>query len=69
MDALLIGDSVGMVVLGYPDTTLVTMEEILHHTRAVTRGSEAGGGKALLLAEDTKIKDPTIVSQIGSRKK
>jgi 3-methyl-2-oxobutanoate hydroxymethyltransferase len=37
---LLVGDSVGDNVLGYPTTVPVTMEEILHHTRAVTRGVE-----------------------------
>ena len=40
VDLLLVGDSVGMVVLGYPDTTLVTIEEILHHTRAVARAAK-----------------------------
>jgi 3-methyl-2-oxobutanoate hydroxymethyltransferase len=40
LDILLVGDSLGMVVLGYEDTTSVTMEEMLHHTRAVRRGTQ-----------------------------
>ena len=39
-DVLLVGDSLGMVVLGYPDTLSVTVDDMLHHTRAVVRGSK-----------------------------
>ncbi len=38
VDLLLVGDSLGMVVLGMPDTTGVTMEMMVHHTTAVCRG-------------------------------
>jgi len=38
VDFILVGDSLGMVVLGHEDTTSVTMKEMLHHTRAVARG-------------------------------
>jgi len=39
VDTILVGDSVGMVVLGYDSTVPVTMEEMLHHTKAVRRGA------------------------------
>ena len=40
VDLILVGDSLGMVVLGYEDTTSVTMADMLHHTRAVRRGTK-----------------------------
>ena len=39
VDVLLVGDSVGMVVLGHDTTIPVTLDDILHHTKAVTRGT------------------------------
>jgi 3-methyl-2-oxobutanoate hydroxymethyltransferase len=47
LDIILVGDSLGMVVLGYEDTTEVSFEEMLHHTRAAARGVK----RALLVAD------------------
>jgi len=41
IDIILVGDSVGMTVLGYENTLPVTMDEMIHHTKAVTRGAKA----------------------------
>jgi 3-methyl-2-oxobutanoate hydroxymethyltransferase len=46
-EIILVGDSLGMVVLGYPDTLSVTVDDMLHHTRAVVRGAE----QALVVAD------------------
>ncbi|MFM2170526.1 MAG: 3-methyl-2-oxobutanoate hydroxymethyltransferase [Verrucomicrobiota bacterium] len=47
IDLLLVGDSLGMVVLGFPDTTHVTLEHMIHHTAAVARAKP----KALVLGD------------------
>jgi 3-methyl-2-oxobutanoate hydroxymethyltransferase len=47
LDAILVGDSLGMVVLGHDDTLPVTIDQMVHHTRAVTRGAE----RALIVAD------------------
>ncbi len=40
VDSILVGDSLGMVVLGYEDTVKVTMEDMIHHSKAVVRGTK-----------------------------
>ncbi len=47
VDAILVGDSLGMVVLGHESTLPVTMDDMLHHTRAVSRGTS----HALVIAD------------------
>jgi len=40
VDIILVGDSLGMVILGYEDTLKVTLDDILHHTKAARRGAD-----------------------------
>src|SRR5277367_4969119 len=47
VDVILVGDSLGMVVLGYDTTLPVTLDEMVHHVRAVRRGTR----RALLMAD------------------
>ena len=47
IDSILVGDSLGMVILGYENTLPVTMEDMLHHARAVSRGAS----RALLIGD------------------
>jgi 3-methyl-2-oxobutanoate hydroxymethyltransferase len=62
---LLVGDSVGMVVLGYPDTTHVTMAEIEHHLRAAVRAKPNA-----LLGADLPFKSyETVADAVANAKK
>ncbi|MBM3777618.1 MAG: 3-methyl-2-oxobutanoate hydroxymethyltransferase [Acidimicrobiia bacterium] len=56
VDALLVGDSVGMVALGYASTIPVTLDTMVHHTAAVARGTE----RALVVADM-----PFMTFQVG----
>lgn len=47
IDSILVGDSLGMVILGYENTLPVTMQDMLHHCRAVSRGAD----RALLIGD------------------
>src|SRR5690242_18565360 len=56
VDVLLVGDSLGMVVLGFDTTLPVTLDAMVHHTRAVSRGA----ARALVVADM-----PFLTYQVG----
>jgi 3-methyl-2-oxobutanoate hydroxymethyltransferase len=62
---LLVGDSLGMVVLGYPDTTQVTMAEMEHHVGAVARARP----RALLVADLPYKSYQTVESAVSNAKR
>jgi 3-methyl-2-oxobutanoate hydroxymethyltransferase len=62
---ILVGDSLGMVVLGYPDTTLVTMADMEHHVRAAARARP----RALLAADMPFQSYQTPVSAVENAKR
>ena len=62
---LLVGDSLGMVVLGYPDTTHVTMTEMEHHVRAAARAKP----RALLAADMPYHSYDTVADAVANAKR
>jgi 3-methyl-2-oxobutanoate hydroxymethyltransferase len=62
---ILVGDSLGMVVLGYPDTTHVTMAEMEHHVRAAARGKP----RALLAADMPYRSYETVADAVANAKR
>ena len=59
LDAILVGDSLGMVVLGYETTLPVTLEAMIHHTSAVSRGAR----RALVIADMPSLTFQVSVSE------
>lgn len=62
VNSILVGDSLGMVMLGYEDTLSVTMEDMIHHTAAVARGTKDAlvVGDMPFLSYNTGIRDAVI---------
>jgi 3-methyl-2-oxobutanoate hydroxymethyltransferase len=65
IDVILVGDSLGMVVLGFPDTTSVTMEAMVHHTAAVCRGVT----RALVVADLPIGSCTTVEDAVGNSRR
>jgi 3-methyl-2-oxobutanoate hydroxymethyltransferase len=62
VDLILVGDSLGMVVLGYDSTTPVTMDDMVHHTKAARRGAP----QAFLIADLPFLSYATVPDAIGN---
>ena len=65
LDAILVGDSLGMIVLGYESTVPVTLDDILHHTRAVVRGAGSVHVVADLPFMTYQVSDEQAVTSAG----
>lgn len=65
LEAILVGDSLGMVVLGYESTVPVTMADMIHHTRAVMRGVESVHVVADLPFMSYQVSDAQAVENAG----
>ncbi|HMM41722.1 MAG TPA: 3-methyl-2-oxobutanoate hydroxymethyltransferase [Thermomicrobiales bacterium] len=65
LEAILVGDSLGMVVLGYESTIPVTMADMIHHTRAVMRGVETVHVVADLPFMSYQVSDAQAVENAG----
>ena len=61
VDMLLVGDSLGMVVLGYDNTCPVTVDDMLHHCRAARRGAP----RSFLLGDLLQLKIPLSPLRMG----
>ena len=62
INGILVGDSLGMVMLGYENTLPVTMEDMIHHTRAVTRGAKDAlvAGDMPFMSYQTSVYDAVV---------